>query len=248
MELDTAQVSLTGDRSDNQDRAEVLISDDSVLAVVADGMGGHARGDLAAETAIASLVNSFRHARRSPEAPAEFLVEAIAVAHREVLELGAGMRADIRPGTIVVCALVSGGKLWWANVGDSRAYHVRKGHVLARTRDHTVVEGLVAAGDITPEQAHLHPERHVVEYCLGVDEMEPPTNVSDARDLERGDIILLCTDGFWSQLGEAVIMERIAKNEDIDDTIQELAEDAVRAARPQSDNVTAVALRVEEEE
>lgn len=248
MELDTAQVSLTGDRSDNQDRAEILISDESVLAVVADGMGGHARGDLAAETAVASLVNSFRQARRSPADPAKFLGDAIAIAHREVLELGAGMRADIRPGTIIVCALVSGSKLWWANVGDSRAYHVRSGRVLARTRDHTVVEALVSAGDLTPEQAHLHPERHVVEYCLGVDEVEPPTHISDARELARGDIVLLCTDGFWSQLGEAVIMERIAKDEDIEETVKELAEDAVRAARPQSDNVTAVALRIEEGE
>lgn len=246
MELDTAEVSLTGDRPDNQDRAEVLISDESVLAIVADGMGGHARGDLAAETAVVSLVDSFRRARHNPAVPAEFFADAIAAAHREVLELGAGMRPDIRPGTIIVCALVSGGKLWWANVGDSRAYHVRDGRVIARTRDHTVVETLIAAGELTPEQAYMHPERHIVEYCLGVDNSQPPANICKARSLAPGDIVLLCSDGFWSQLGEAVIMERIAKDEPIGDTLQELAEDAVRAGRPHSDNVTAIALRIEE--
>lgn len=247
MELDTAQISLTGDRPDNQDRAEVLISDDSVLAIVADGMGGHARGDLAAETAVASLVTNFRRGRHRPREPATFLAEAIAAAHRDVLELGAGMRPEIRPGTIIVCTLVASGKLWWANVGDSRAYHLRNGRALARTRDHTVVESLIAAGEITAEQAQIHPDRHMVEYCLGVDDAPPPARVSGPRTLAAGDVILLCSDGLWSQIGEALILERIAQMDDLEETIDDLAQDAVRAGRPQSDNVTIVGLRVIDE-
>jgi len=248
VELDTAQISLTGDRSDNQDRAEILISDESVFAIVADGMGGHARGDLAAETAIASLVTSFRRARHARTAPPDFLAAAITAAHQEVLELGAGMRAEIRPGTIVVCALVSQDKVWWANVGDSRAYQLRQGAIVERTRDHTVVEALIAAGELTREQAPFHPERHIVEYCLGVDETPPPANIAGPHDLAPGDFVLLCSDGLWSQLGEPLIIERLSESEVMEDTLSELAHDAVRAARPQSDNVTAVCLHVLEDD
>lgn len=243
MELDSAQISLIGHRQDNQDRAEVLFGDESQLAIVADGMGGHACGDLAAETAVTSLVNSFRRLRQHPLPPDEFFKTALATAHEEVLALGAGMQPAIRPGTIIVCALVTGDQLRWAHVGDSRAYHVRNGHVLTRTQDQSVVGALLAAGEISTEQALLHPERHMVEYCLGVDKNTPPIPTIVPRKLEAGDIVLLCSDGLWSQLGEAFMAERLSNADDLQITLQSLAEDAVRAGYPHSDNVTAVALR-----
>lgn len=243
MELDSAQVSLIGHRQDNQDRAEVLFGDESQLAIVADGMGGHARGDLAAETAITSLINSFRQLRQHPASPREFFEKALATAHEDVLALGAGMRPEIRPGTIIVCALVTANELCWSHIGDSRAYLLRNGRILARTQDQSVVGELVAAGEITTEQALIHPERHMVQYCLGVDDATPPIPVSEPIKLEAGDIVLLCTDGLWSQLGEAYIVERLSQADDLQQTLQDLAEDAVRGGHPQSDNVTAVAFR-----
>lgn len=244
MDLDSAQISFIGHRQDNQDRAEVLFGDDSLLAIVADGMGGHARGDLAAETAVASLINSFRALRQDPLPSDEFFKRAIGLAHEDVLALGAGMRPEIRPGTIVVSALITGNELRWAHIGDSRAYLVRSGRVVARTQDQSVVGSLLAAGEITQAQALIHPERHMVQYCLGVDEETPPIPISDPLQLEEGDIILLCTDGLWSQLGEAYIMEKLSEAEDLQTALQALGEDAVRGGYPQSDNVTAVALRV----
>lgn len=243
MELDTAQVSLIGHRRDNQDRAEVLFGDDSLLAIVADGMGGHARGDLAAETAVVSLVNRFRQLRKHPLPPEEFLKTALAEAHQEVVGLGVGMRPQTRPGTIIVCALVTGDDLRWAHVGDSRAYHIRDGHVLTRTQDQSVVGALLAAGEITAEEALLHPDRNMVEYCLGVEEKTPPIPASEPRVMKPDDIVLLCTDGMWSQLGEAFVAERLSQAKDLQITLQSLAEDAVRSGYPQSDNVTAIALR-----
>ena len=244
MDLDSAQISFIGHRQDNQDRAEVLFGDDSLLAIVADGMGGHARGDLAAETAVASLINSFRALRQDPLPSDEFFKRAIGLAHEDVLALGAGMRPEIRPGTIIVSALITGNELRWAHIGDSRAYLVRSGRVVARTQDQSVVGSLLAAGEITQAQALIHPERHMVQYCLGVDEETPPIPISDAVQLEEGDIVLLCTDGLWSQLGEAYIMEKLSEAEDLQTALQALGEDAVRGGYPQSDNVTAVALRV----
>jgi serine/threonine protein phosphatase PrpC len=232
MELDSAQVSLIGHRQDNQDRAEVLFGDESQLAIVADGMGGHARGDLAAETAIASMVNSFRQMRQNPLSPEKFFKKALATAHEEVLALGAGMRPEIRPGTIIVCALVTANQLCWSHIGDSRAYHLRNGRVIARTQDQSVVGELLAAGEITTAQALIHPERHMVQYCLGVDENTPPIPVSEPSKLKTGDIVLLCTDGLWSQLGEAYVVERLSQAEDLQVALQALAEDAVRGGHP----------------
>lgn len=244
MDLESAQVSLIGHRQDNQDRAELLFGDESQLAIVADGMGGHARGDLAAETAVASLSNSYRRLRQQPMKAEAFFREALTAAHGDVLSLGAGMRSEIRPGTIIVAALIMDSELHWAHIGDSRAYHLRNGRIVSRTRDQSVVGELLAAGEITTEQALIHPERHLVQYCLGVDEETPPIPVSDAIHLKKRDIVLLCTDGFWGQLGEAYIVERLSKAGDLQATLQGLAEDAVRGGYPQSDNVTAVALRV----
>ncbi len=243
MELDSAQVSLIGHRQDNQDRAEVLFGDDSQLAIVVDGMGGHAHGDLAAETAVASLVNRFCQLGRHPIPADAFLETSISEAHEEVLNLGTGLRLEMRPGAIVVCALITDNQLRWAHVGDSRAYHLRDGRILANTQDQSVVGALLAAGEINAEQALIHPERHMVEYCLGVDEHTPPIPTIEPRELLAGDIVLLCTDGLWSQLGEAFIVERLNHSKDLQITLQALAEDAVRAGYPQSDNVTAVALR-----
>ncbi|MGH8225904.1 MAG: PP2C family protein-serine/threonine phosphatase [Gammaproteobacteria bacterium] len=243
MDLETAEISLIGDRADNQDRAQILVGDAGMFVMVADGMGGHAHGALAAETAIAALDASFRQAQSNEADAPDFLPAAIAAAHREVFALGDGMAADTRPGTIVVCALASGKALHWAHVGDSRAYHLRNGKLLTRTRDHSVIETLIESGKITREQAATHPDRHLVEYCLGVTEETPPIEVGKARRLAPGDIVLLCSDGFWDQLEETHMIETLSRSDKLQELLNQLAEEAVSNAQPHSDNVTALALR-----
>lgn len=243
MDLETAEISLVGNRADNQDRAQILIGDEGVLAVVADGMGGHACGALAAETAIAALDASFRHTWRRRPDPIRFLAETIAAAHREVLALGGDMAPESKPGTTVVCALVLDGDLWWAHVGDSRAYHLREGKSLARTRDHTVIEALIESGEITPGEAENHPGRHVVEHCLGVAPDPPPIEVGESRRLLPGDVVLLCSDGFWSQLEETYMIKELTHGDNLHRTLLRLAGEAANNEAPHSDNVTALALR-----
>lgn len=243
MELDTACASLIGDRAENQDRADILIGDEATFAILADGMGGHADGALAAETAIASLSSSFRAVHGRKPDPAEFLREAITTAHAEVLALGEGMALESRPGTIIVCALVLGDAMWWAHVGDSRAYHLRGGKILERTQDHTEVDALLAAGKITSSEAETHPGRHVVEYCLGVVADTPPGAVTTTAPLQADDIIVLCSDGLWSQLDEDALLARLDRSADLDKALHELVQYAAQTGSPHSDNVTAIALR-----
>ena len=238
MHFDTAQINLIGDRRENQDRSEVLSGDGHVLAVVADGMGGHANGKLAAETAVAALT-----ANLLLDDPPRFLADAMIAAHRAVFALGQGMPFEQRPGTTAVCALIVADKLWWTNIGDSRAYHLRQGRLLERTRDHTWIETQLAAGEMTPEEALLHPERHMIEHCLGIREKPPPVEVGAARTLAAGDVILLCSDGLWGQLDEADIIARLSTADPFTDTVRQLAEEAARAGRPHSDNVSVVAVQ-----
>ncbi|MGH8273014.1 MAG: PP2C family protein-serine/threonine phosphatase [Gammaproteobacteria bacterium] len=244
MDFETAQVSLIGDRVENQDRAKVLVGDECALAIVADGMGGHADGALAAETAIGFVKKTFCDTSRPQPDPNRFLNETIAGAHAEVLALGEGMPLEVKPGTTIVCALFSKGKMRWAHVGDSRAYHLRAGKLLVRTHDHTEVETLVETGHITPAEAGKHPSRHVVDYCLGVAPEKPLIALSKAIKLAVGDIVLLCSDGLWSQTEEAHMCEKLGSHTDLQASLAELAGEAAQASSPHSDNVTAVALRV----
>lgn len=244
MEFETARASHIGDRAENQDRSEILVADESAFAILADGMGGHARGSLAAGTAIASLAARFRRTHGRIRDPEAFLNDSLSEAHEEVLALGEGAPLSIKPGTIIVCVLVSGTAMWWAHVGDSRAYHFRAGKLLARTRDHTGVEALLETGKITAAEATRHRNRHIVEYCLGVNPELPPTTISTPIAIEAGDVVLLCSDGLWGQLDETTLTSVLSESGDLEQSLRDLIRLAVETGRPHSDNVTAVAFRI----
>lgn len=247
LSLDTAQISLIGNRETNQDRAEVFIADESLLAVVTDGMGGHTKGDLAAEVAISCLNDAFREVQHRPSDPRAFLKKVLLQAQEEVFLLGKGMPAELRPGTMISCALIHRDVLYWAHVGDSRAYHLRGDKLLMRTRDHTVVATLLETGQITRSEALTHPDRHLVEYCLGVDTQLPTRIVGGPEPLLANDVVLLCSDGFWGQLPEPEILETLRSTIDLEVALRKLAREAVYSGNGTSDNVTAIAIRAQEE-
>ena len=149
MRFERARTSRVGNRDSNQDRALVITDDDAVLLAVADGMGGHDRGDLAAQAFVDTLRRQFL-ARDPMEDPSAFLHSALKRAHRTIVAVGRAHRPPIRPLTTGVACLVQGDMAHWAHVGDSRFYLLREDHVFFQTRDHTPVADLVAAGVIDP--------------------------------------------------------------------------------------------------
>ncbi|MDT8386646.1 MAG: protein phosphatase 2C domain-containing protein [Thiogranum sp.] len=237
----TAWSSHLGNRSSNQDRCLVLEKPGRMLLAVADGMGGHARGDLAAEVAVQSLRRTFLAETGSIPEPRVFLKAALQKAHREVVCAGRSEHPPITPRTTCVVCLVQVDQAWWAHVGDSRLYLLRSGTLVARTRDHTPVEELLQSGVIREDELRSHPLRNSVSRCLG-GMARPPDISSDQARLKPDDILLLCSDGLWSALPDQKLLA-IPGYGDLDRSVRQLTAEAEAASYPQSDNISVVCLR-----
>lgn len=243
MNIETAEVSRPGDRETNQDRACVVVSDDDILLAVADGMGGHADGEVAATTAINTLIRKFKEARPRRGEDEAYLRDMVREAHREVVALGRGRAFEHQPRTTITLCTIAEGQARWAHVGDSRVYVYRDGRLLARTRDHSAVEEMFRKGLISEADMQTHPLRNFVEHCLGGEVETPNMDISEAHELRPGDIVLLSSDGFWAPLDTEALGEVLDETEDLQAALEEIAAEAERATRPYSDNVTAVAFR-----
>ncbi len=163
MQIETADVSLIGHREENQDRVSIAADEHAALLVVIDGMGGHAQGARAAETALAALLEAFWHTPHPIFDPFGFLHLSIGRAHEEVVKLGLGLGVETRPRATCAICLVQESAAYWAHVGDSRVYQLRERKVLERTRDHSHVEVLLREGLITEAEVPGHPMRNYVE-------------------------------------------------------------------------------------
>jgi serine/threonine protein phosphatase PrpC len=244
LQIETADVSLIGHREENQDRVAIAAAEQSVLLVVIDGMGGHAEGARAAETALATLLEAFWQTPHPIFDPLGFLHLSLGRAHEEVVKLGANLGIESRPRATCAVCLVQDSAAYWAHVGDSRVYQVRASQVLQRTRDHSHVEVLLREGLITESEVHGHPMRNYVECCLGGDAALPEMSISTRRRLKAGDVLLLCTDGLWANLKDQDFV-RFAQTagKPLREVLEDLGTEAGAAAAPHSDNTSAAALR-----
>jgi serine/threonine protein phosphatase PrpC len=244
-----ADLSLVGDRDDNQDRVAVAMGEHTALLVVVDGMGGHSDGSRAADTALKSLLDSFWAASQPLFDPMGFLHMSLSKAHDDVVRMGVTLSVDSRPRATTAVCLVQEGVAYFAHVGDSRVYHIRQGAMVERTRDHSHVELLLRDGKITPEEVQNHPMRNFVECCLGGDPAVPEMTITGRKVLKSGDVVLLCTDGIWANLKDSDIASFCAPAEvngtpqDFRASLEALGRRAVQASSPYSDNSTAAALR-----
>jgi serine/threonine protein phosphatase PrpC len=244
LRIEHAELSLIGDREDNQDRVTVAVTEKTVLLVVIDGMGGHSDGSRAADTALRSLLDSFQQTVVPIFDPLGFMHLALGKAHDEVAKLGSLQSLETRPRATTAICLVQQGQAYWAHIGDSRIYWIRHGQVLTRTRDHSHVELLLREGKITEAEVANHPMRNFVECCLGGDPAIPEMTISGRHLLEPGDVLLLCTDGIWSNLTDPDIAAFFRdETQDLRAWLEALGRRAVQASAPFSDNSTAAVVR-----
>jgi serine/threonine protein phosphatase PrpC len=241
------QDSHRGGRKVNQDRLAYSYSTDVLLIVIADGMGGHARGEIAAEIAVNTITNRFQQeARVALKKPHEFLNAAFNAAHRAILAFADQHDMLECPRTTCVACVIQGEKAWWAHSGDSRFYIFRRGKLAATTIDHSRVQQLIDAGMITPEMAVTHPDRNKIYNCLG-GVLLPEVTLSKEWDLEVGDTLLLSTDGFWAQVPSASIATRL-QGENILKLMPVLLQEAEDRAGSEADNLSVVAVTWERQD
>ncbi|WP_456366826.1 PP2C family protein-serine/threonine phosphatase [Thermococcus sp.] len=230
-------ISHVGARENNEDSFIILKLPDAYLLAVADGLGGHNAGEVASGMAVKTLGEVFLEeygAGLQTYLVRPLLKKAHELAHSGIKEATRGEREGM--GTTLVSAFVRGRRAIVANTGDSRAYLIRNGKVVARTKDHSLVQELLDKGEITAEGARRHPMRNIITKALGinfgVDLYE--------WGLKRGDVLLLSSDGLHDYVSEEKIVE-IASS---DETAREIARRLIKEALPVTrDNVTVVVWR-----
>jgi serine/threonine protein phosphatase PrpC len=242
IQYDKGSVSRIGNRAMNQDRARVIQHGESLLLFVADGMGGHKGGELAAQEAMECFIENLKQQKTPIENPTAFLEMSMLEAHKNISRLGEDADPPFYPRSTCVACLVQDNQAWWIHLGDSRLYLLRDGCILDRTRDHTYIEELYQNEVITEEEMLTHPMRNYVTYCIGGPNDMPPISTGHNSGLLEGDMILLCSDGLWG----AVNIEEILnlKGVAMDTAIHRIAEEAERISHPHSDNVTLVGIKV----
>ena len=243
MQYEIGRASLLGNRKNNQDSIGVFESHGGIVLILGDGLGGKPGGELASQTLIKSVQHSLRHEIMPVEEPEKLLEKLIIKAHYAVRSTGQKQEPPVEPGSTAVLCLIQNKKAWWAHVGDSRCYLFRDGLSLYRTQDDSFVEQLYQKGEITLEKRDGHPMRNYVTQCIGVMENEPTVAVSKGVDLQIGDTLLLCSDGFWEPLDDAQIGSNLV-DDSIKDAVLKLATRAEQASYPKSDNTTVLAMKI----
>lgn len=218
-------------RKDNEDN--YLVSVDRGLFVVADGMGGHAAGQLASSLAV-SVINEETNTIDS-ENIGMAMKNALLKANEIILNKGMQNQEYAGMGTTVTAALIKGYKLYLAHIGDSRAYLFRK-KLQQLTQDHSLVNELFQKGSITLEEKQNHPQRNILTRAVGT--QESPLIDEDIFELQAKDILLLCTDGLHGHLDEQDIEIILGENISLKDKLRKMLEIALE--RGGNDNITAI--------
>ncbi len=240
MKFSVFQVSRKGGRPRNEDRMGYCYTREAALFLLADGMGGHPGGDIAAHLALQTVAARFqREAVPQVACPATFLGTALMAAHQAITRHAQARGLADPPRTTLVAALVQGAVLTWIHCGDSRLYLVRAGRVLARTRDHSYLAHCGPRGSASTDPVH----RNLLFTCLG-SPLNPIHDAGGPVPLRQGDKFLLCSDGLWDSVPEARIVERLALMP-VAQAVPQLAEEALRLGGPRGDNVTLVAVEWE---
>ena len=242
MKFTIYQDSRIGKRRSNQDRLAYCYSRDALLMIVADGMGGHLHGDVAAHICVQFITEAFqREARPTLPDAAMFLSRALTNAHNAILDYAFDKNLAEAPRTTVVACVVQDGFAQWAHAGDSRLYVVRKGQIAVHTRDHSRVQLMIEQGLLNADEAARHPGRNRVYSCLGGNHA-PQVEFSKRLALRDGDVIALCTDGVWGPLGDGPLIESFTHH-DVMAAVPRLLDRAELEAGEHCDNLSMIAMQ-----
>ncbi len=224
-------------RSENQDRSLIkTIPGDAVVAAVADGIGGEPAGDVAAEMTIASFekIQKIRHGSEL-----DVLKNLLKEADRQILKASEQNPSFEDMGTTLTAVVVKGKIAYWAHVGDSRLYLLRKKRLEQITQDQTFARFLLDEGEITQEQVATHYSRHILDQCVGHGECEPETG---SVSLRKDDLLLLSTDGLHKVLDSKNIERILSSDTAMEAKTSTLVKKAIETRG--NDDITLILLHI----
>ena len=229
-------------RSQNQDGYYLdVLSERLAVGVVCDGMGGAKAGNIASLIAVETFVDTLQRSQGDPDTPPPaVLSRAAEEANGAVYRRAASDPDCFGMGTTMVAVMVVDNTAYLLNIGDSRAYHINEGGITRLTRDHSVVEDMVARGDITPEQARTHPRKNLITRALGA-EAAIRADLYE-RQLKSGDLLLLCSDGLSNIVTDQELLYEALHGGEAGGCCQRLLDIALSRGAP--DNVTAVLFQI----
>ncbi len=225
-------------RSVNQD--DYYIDPDGHFIIVADGMGGHAGGQEPSQLATQAIQAYLEKHWQSVIPCDELLSQAVGEANQAILQDQQSHPERSDMGTTAVVVMFRKEQPWFAHVGDSRLYRLRNSKLEQISEDHTWVARAMKAGDITPDQARMHPWRHVLSQCLGRKDL-PPIEVQPL-DVQPGDRLLLCSDGLTEELSDDAITSYLDPSLSSDQSAAKLIEAAKEKGG--RDNITVVIVEI----
>lgn len=241
MEAEIVAISRDGGRRYNEDVYGHWNDGRFIGCVVSDGAGGHGGGNVASAITKDFVLNAFSCQPTIDQSVLRKLIEDAnlsVVARQNENKEQASMRA-----TIVFAAIdIERKEMVWAHCGDSRAYLFRQGKLIARTKDHSLVQQMVEGGMLDDEGARLHPTRNLLLSALGSVEEPLEVSVSEVIPLQADDVLLLCSDGIWEPIGDRLLLEKLTESPSPAVWLEGLEREIKLHAKPDHDNYTALTL------
>lgn len=233
-----------GNRDVNEDALLCVTDGDFSCFAVADGLGGHGRGEIASQTVLESVRSSV-----NPSLPGAQLTELLEVmfekAQQALLEKQVELHAPFEMKTTLTVLCIQGKQLCWGHIGDSRLYAFRKNQIATRTLDHSVPQMLVLSRELPERKIRKHPDRNLLLRVMGVEWDRRPYELSDIYDADEFQAFLLCSDGFWELITERKMCALLKKSRNAEEWLKRMTEVVEKNGRKREmDNYSAIAVFV----
>ena len=242
MDITYAQYTDIGEREENEDAIGCFYNEEKGYCfVVADGLGGHGRGEEASETVVKEFKKNFSEVTNIDE----FFDKAFSAGQEQLEKMQDDSHAIMELKTTAVALTICNEEACFAHIGDSRLYVFNKNKVVIRTLDHSVPQMLVFAGDIKEKHIRKHPDRNRLLKVLGARDKELKFDTSSKFNINECQGFLLCTDGFWENITERKMCKFLRKSKTVEQWMELMKKEVVKNGKGNNmDNNSAIAIMI----